>query len=265
VEIHTFASGSGGNCSLVVDNGTAVLIDAGISARAVRNSLASLGYSLEDLTGIFITHEHGDHIKGLATLLKGSVPGIYAPRTVANYLRRSIFEAEWKISDFPLGEDIVLGGLTVRAFPTPHDAAQCVGYRIEGSTVLGYCTDCGYISQEVLEGLLGVKIALIESNYDPQMLMDGPYPVYLKRRILSDRGHMSNSDCGKLALTLAESGTKGFILAHLSKVNNNPGLALHTVSSALAEGGFRPGSDVYIAAAPEKDIFSFDSGVYEIC
>lgn len=265
MEIHTFASGSGGNCSLVVDKGTAILIDAGISARAIRKSLASLGFGLEDLTGIFITHEHGDHIKGLAALFKGPVPGIYAPRTVANYLRRTILGADGKISDFPLGENIVLGGLTVRAFPTPHDAEQSVGYRIEGSTVLGYCTDCGYISQEILEGLLGVKIALIESNYDPRMLMDGPYPVYLKRRISSDRGHMSNTDCGKLAVTLAQSGTKGFILAHLSKVNNDPGLALHTVSNALAEGGFTPGSNVYIATAPEKDIFSFDPGVYEIC
>lgn len=265
MEIHTLASGSGGNSTLIADDRAAILIDAGISARALRSSLSQLGFFLEDISGIFITHEHTDHIKGLATLLKGPVPPIFAPRTVANHLRWSILGAEQAITDLLLGENVNLGGLTVTPFPTLHDTPQSVGYRIEGELSLGYCTDCGRVTDEVLNALTGTDIALIESNHDVQRLMSGPYPPMLKRRILSDGGHLSNDACGELAVRLAERGTKYFILAHLSRENNTPELALDTVSEALIKGGFRPGADVFLTAAPEKDIFSLDTGVYFKC
>lgn len=265
MEIHTLSSGSGGNCTLISDSGTAILIDAGISARALRASLSQLGFFFEDISGIFITHEHTDHIRGLATLLKGPVPPIFAPRTVANHLRWSVLGAENAVTDLLLGESISLGGLDVAPFATPHDTPQSVGYRIEGGVVLGYCTDCGTVTDEVLNALTGVDIALIEANHDIQRLMSGPYPPSLKRRILSDNGHLSNEACGKLAVQLAEKGTRYFILAHLSRENNTPELALDTVSEALIKGGFNPGADVFLTAAPEKDIFSLDSGVYFKC
>lgn len=265
MQLHTLSSGSGGNCSVVVDGDTAILIDAGISARAIKQALSSLGLCPEDLCGILITHEHTDHIRGLATLVKHSAPPIFAPRTVANHLRRTITGAEDYIEDLLLKTDISIGGLTVRAFPTPHDTPQSVGYRITGSAALGYCTDCGCVTREMLAGLLGVDAALIEANHDIKMLETGPYPVQLKRRILSDHGHLSNDNCGRLALMLAQNGAKNIVLAHLSKENNTPDLALDTVSAALLEGGIRTGSDLFLSVAPEKDIFSLDFGVYSIC
>lgn len=265
MEIHTLASGSGGNSTLISESGTAILIDAGISARALRSSLSQLGFFLEDISGIFITHEHTDHIKGLATLLKGPVPPIFAPRTVANHLRWSIVGAEQAVTDLLPREGIRLGSLTVTPFLTLHDTPQSVGYRIDGEVSLGYCTDCGTITDEILNALTGVDIALIESNHDIQRLMSGPYPPMLKRRILSDHGHLSNVSCGDLAVKLAKKGTRYFILAHLSRENNTPELALDTVSEALIKAGFSPGADVFLTAAPEKDIFSLDSGVYFKC
>lgn len=259
--IHTLSSGSGGNSTLIIDNDTPLLIDAGISARGLCSALAHFGLVSGDLAGILITHEHSDHIKGLNVLLKNNPVPIYTPRTIANHIRWSVSGANDFVRELPMDKDFFLGGLKIRPFPTPHDTPQSVGYRIKGSLDIGYCTDCGHISQEVLQGMLGVDSAVIEANHDIRLLMDGPYPASLKRRILSDRGHLSNTDCGALALKLAASGTVSFILAHLSRENNTPRLAMETVSDALSQKGFIPGENVFLAVAPEKDIFSLEFGV----
>lgn len=234
----TFASGSLGNCALVTGSGGHLLIDAGISTRRIRQELRELGLELSDLSGILITHDHQDHIQGLQTFVKGCAVPVYAPRTVAGCLRRSIAGVEPSLRVLAVGEEQELSGFAVRPFRTPHDTEESVGYRITGDDgSLGYATDTGAITDELLEGLAGVETAVIEANHDLEMLRQGPYPASLKRRILSDRGHLSNESCGRLAAELAGMGTRRLVLAHLSRENNTPTLARRTVEKVLASVG----------------------------
>lgn len=265
MQIFTLASGSTGNSTLICDNDTSILIDAGVSAKRLCLALERLGLSVDGLSGILITHEHTDHVRGLDTLIKHYEVPIFAPRTVANHLRWSIAGVEDYITELDIDNVNTVGGLSVVPFLTPHDTPESVGYRISGSKVFGFCTDCGHISGSVWEGLRGVDAAVIEANHDLQKLMDGPYPAMLKRRILSDRGHLSNKNCGELAVRLAQCGTRQFVLAHLSRENNTPALALKTVKDALRESSIDPEADVSLGVAPENDIFSLSLEVYSKC
>ena len=242
--LHVFASGSGGNCMLLSDGDTNILIDAGISMRRVDSSLRQAGLQIRDIGGVLITHEHSDHVSGLKMLLKYHDLPLYAPHTVAARLGGMLPEAAERMHVIPVGADFRIGSLRVRAFHTPHDTDESVGYRVEGSCVFALATDMGCVTEEVLHGLLGADAALIEANHDPDMLLDGPYPVYLKRRILSDHGHLSNADCAILARRLAESGTSTLILGHLSRENNRPQLALAACEKTLG------GCGVHLHCAP---------------
>ena len=265
MQIYTLASGSAGNSALIYDNNTSILIDAGISARRLCKALQQLGLSVDGLSGILITHEHTDHVCGLDTLIKHHEVPIFAPRTVANHLRWSIAGVEDYITELSVGNETTIGGLSVVPFLTPHDTPESVGYRITGSHTVGYCTDCGHVTDEMWEGLKGADTVVIEANHDIQRLLDGPYPAMLKRRILSDRGHLSNKSCGELAVRLAEEGTRQFILAHLSRENNTPALALKAVTEALRLGSQEADSGISVNVAPEKDIFSLSLEVKSIC
>ncbi len=235
MQLTVFASGSSGNCLLLSGGRTNILIDAGISTRRLAVLLDDCGLSLQDIGGVLITHEHSDHISGLKGLVKRSLCPIYAPRTVASRLRGILPETEEKLHVIPVGEDFSIASLTVRAFHTPHDTLESVGYRISCGGVFAIATDMGCVTEEVRENLRGASTVLIESNHDENMLRFGPYPAALKRRILSDRGHLSNEDCAALARELAESGTGTIILGHLSRQNNTPSAALRTAKAALAD------------------------------
>jgi len=237
MKIAVFASGSGGNCMLLSHKDSHILIDAGISMRRVESSLRNIGLTVSDIGGVLITHEHSDHISGLKMLIKHHDINIFAPRTVANRLRGMLPEAEDNLAVLPVGVDFKLGRFIVRAFHTPHDTDESVGYRVEGGGSFALATDMGCVTDEVLSGLLGADTVLIESNHDIQMLCDGPYPVQLKRRILSDHGHLSNVDCARLVRYLADNGTKSIILGHLSRENNRPGLAMAESGQALMGSG----------------------------
>lgn len=262
MQIITLASGSTGNCTLLTDGDTSVLIDAGISAKRICTALSQFGIAPEQLSGILITHEHSDHINGLKILLKHHDIPVFAPRTVANHLRWSIAGVEDYIAELPCGCTSRVGGLSVVPFHTPHDTPESVGYRFIGSSTFGFCTDCGHVTEDVLDGLEGADSVIIEANHDLDMLKLGSYPVSLKRRILSDFGHLSNDCCGELAVKLYDSGTRKIILGHLSRENNTPSLALDTVCSAFSQVGIIPGRDIIIDVAPEKEIFDFSSGVH---
>ncbi len=253
MQVFTLASGSTGNCALVRDGSAAVLIDAGISAKRITQALSALGITPSQLSGILITHEHSDHIGGLATLTKNYEIPIFAPRTVANHLRWSVAGVDAYISELKPGQESTVGGFAVLPFHTPHDTPESVGYRVTGSGVLGYCTDFGHVTDEILEGLSGAKTVVIEANHDLELLKNGPYPIYLKRRILSDNGHLSNDDCGGLAAELIRRGTKKLVLAHLSRENNRPELAHRCVSESLRVLGIDALSDIQLEIAPEKE------------
>ena len=244
MKIKVFASGSGGNCMLCSERDTHILIDAGISMRRLRQSLRAWDLDIDDIGGVLITHEHSDHVSGLKMLLKYFDLPLYAPHTVASRLCGMLLYAEDFMHVIRPGEDFRLGSVRARAFHTPHDTDESVGYRLEGCGTFALATDMGHVTEDVLAGLTGADTVLIESNHDPDMLINGPYPVPLKRRILSDHGHLSNPDCAALAAKLAETGTRTVILGHLSKENNRPEIALRETERALA------GRDVRIYCAP---------------
>ena len=256
MHIYTLASGSGGNCTLVWDGDTAVLIDAGISTKRITNALAEIGILPSQLSGILITHEHNDHIYGLNTFIKHYETPIFAPRTVANHLCWSIAGVEDYITILHPGQDYSINALRVLPFHTPHDTPESVGYRISGSSIFGFCTDCGHVTDEVIEGLSGTNAAVIEANHDLEMLQNGSYPVQLKRRILSDNGHLSNDSCGRLALELCKSGTRQIILGHLSRENNRPSIARSCVLDALSAEGLDIRNNVSVDVAPESGTFN---------
>ena len=240
-----FASGSGGNCLLLCGGGASILIDVGISTRRLTGLLASCGLSLQDIDGVLITHEHSDHISGLKTLLKHTHCPVYAPRTVGAHVCGLVPDCCERLSVITVGETFPIGRMRVRAFHTPHDTPESVGYRVESGAVFAIATDMGCVTEEIRQGLLGADTVLIESNHDENMLRFGPYPVPLKRRILSDHGHLSNANCAALAGELARSGTGTIILGHLSRENNRPDIARAAAEETLA------GLPVRLLCAPE--------------
>lgn len=248
MRIVTFASGSTGNCCLVSDGGVNVLIDAGISARRIVQGLGVLGLAPQDVCGVLITHEHSDHISGLPVLVKRTGMRIFAPSELGEVLKRVKPELSESIDYIPHDGGLCVGDVRITAFPTPHDASASFGYRIEGSEVFAFATDTGHISDELLEGLQGADTVVIEANHDKVMLKNGPYPPFLKQRVLSKHGHLSNDDCAKLACLLADSGTRQIILGHLSQQNNTPEAAKTAVSEALS------GRNVKIYTAPANKL-----------
>ncbi len=241
--LHTIASGSEGNCLLIRDETTCLLVDAGISCKRITSALCQLNLTPEDLDGILITHEHTDHICGLATLIKKHRVPIYATAPTGRQLSYRIAGIEPLFREVAGGDVFRLGGVRVSVFSTSHDAACSVGYRFDGEGSIGVMTDTGYVTDAAFDALQGVEVMVLESNHDVQMVKRGPYPYHLKQRILSDEGHLSNDAAARFAYILAENGTREFILAHLSKENNLPTLALQTVAAAVK----RPGVTVSVA------------------
>lgn len=234
MEFYTLASGSSGNCSLVRAGETVLLIDAGISCRRIETALRALGLTLDAIDAVFITHEHTDHVCGLKTLSKKSDAPIYAAGATAQALPYP------RVVALPTRGAVDFDGCTVRSFPNSHDAAEPVGYRVDADTgALGILTDTGFVTDAAREALAGVDTLLLEANHDPALVQSGPYPYFLKQRILGDEGHLSNDAAAQFARFAVEHGTRDLLLAHLSKENNTPELAEYTVARALQSVGLR--------------------------
>lgn len=247
MRVSFFSSGSGGNCALVSAGPCRLLLDAGLSAKAIRQALADVGTAPAELDGILITHEHKDHVSGLTVLLKRDPLPVYAPGTVALHLSRSYPGVAAYLRCVQPEQPFELAGARVVCFPTPHDTPQSVGWRIEtpeGTVALA--TDTGHVTDTMRRYLRGADVAVIEANHDEDMLRMGPYPMALKQRVLSKNGHLSNAACAHLARELAESGTGTIVLAHLSRENNTPAAARQTVAAALE------GTDTRLYVAPER-------------
>ncbi len=254
LSLTTLASGSSGNSLLVSDGKTHVLIDAGISARRITKSLRELGVDPAGLAGILITHEHSDHICGLTTLAKQFDMPVYASKGTGRQLCYRIAFLEERLRAFEAGAAFEIGGLMVESFPTPHDAAESVGYAVSaGGRKAAVATDLGRVTEEVARGIQGANLLVAETNYDPEWLQSGPYPYYLKERIQGDWGHLSNQAGADLACAAVENGTSTVILAHLSKENNTPARAYGTVLAAMERRGIRPTADVRLEVAPRSE------------
>ena len=232
-------SGSSGNCTLIRGRRASILVDCGKSCRTVVGAINGVGASPDGVDAIFITHEHSDHTSALETFCKKYKVPVHATTPSAARLLRMEGAAPCVVCH-PLEYTERVGDLTVTSFPLPHDSAAHVGYVIEdeeGDSV-GIATDMGHVTDLALERLSRCRRVIIEANHDLEMLRDGRYPYYLKQRILSPRGHLSNDSCAELALSLAASGVESFALAHLSAENNDPSLAYTVIRSALDGEGF---------------------------
>jgi phosphoribosyl 1,2-cyclic phosphodiesterase len=236
-EVITLGSGSSGNATLVRDGTTAFLVDAGLSAKQLTLRLAACGVSPDQLAGILITHEHGDHTSSLRVLLgKHATPVFCNPMTARALQDGGLRHANWRL--FQTGSAFSLGDFSVRAFSVPHDAADPVGFRISSQDgCFGILTDLGYATQMVFEALKGVKALLIETNHDEDLLQrDTKRPWSVKQRISSRHGHLSNAAAARVLAEL-DAPLQQVILGHLSRDCNSPQLALDCVNLAMTGRG----------------------------
>ena len=255
LELCTLASGSSGNSLLVSDGRTHILVDAGISCRRITNSLKALGVEPRELAGVLITHEHTDHMAGLATLTKQLRLPVYASRGTGRQLCYRIAFLEELLHPVTPGESFSVGGIDVESFPTPHDAAESTGFALSaGGRKAAVVTDLGYVTPEVLKGIRGAELLVCEANHDVEWLQSGPYPYALKARILGDRGHLSNEAGAELAWTAVEGGARTVVLAHLSHENNTPQRAHEVVRALLERRGAAVGRDVVVEVAPRGEV-----------
>ena len=254
MKLRTLASGSSGNCILISAHGGHVLVDCGISCKRITAALAAFGVEPRDLRGILITHEHSDHISGLATLTKTlSLPVYASPGTARQLLRRMVWP-DGLLRPVEPGEPFQVGPFEVTAFPIPHDAEEPTGFTLtcEGRTA-AIATDLGYVSDGVLDGVSGSHLVVCESNHDVAWLRACRYPYHLKARILSDTGHLSNDACATLALQCVEAGARTVLLAHLSHENNTPQHARSAAEVVLRGAGVDPDRDMTLAVAPRSE------------
>lgn len=253
-QLRTLASGSSGNCLLLTDGQTHLLVDAGISARRIVKSLRETGVEPGELAGVLVTHEHSDHISGLATLTKQFSFPVFASGGTARALCYRIAFLENRIHTFRPGESFEVGAMGIETFATPHDTAQSTGYAVTAAgRKAAVVTDLGRVTEAVLAGVRGAHLLVAEANHDEEMVTSGPYPYFLKERILGDFGHLSNRAGGALACACAEVGTEKIILAHLSAENNTPALAYEAVSAALCARGADIGGTLSLSLAPRSE------------
>ena len=236
MKICSLYSGSTGNSTLISDGNTNILVDIGKNCKQTLLSLEKMNLQKNDINAIFLTHEHGDHIKGLKVFCKNLDIPVYGKQGSLDY----IYDNEHcnALTNLNSIDDkgIEIGNLFINPFDTYHDSKASCGYTIEnGSKKIGVATDLGKATDDVFNALKGSSAILLESNYDETMLMMGGYPQFLKQRIKSDYGHLSNIECGKLVKKLFENGTENFLLGHLSQENNMPVLALQTVKCEISD------------------------------
>ena len=224
IGFNIISSGSRGNSTLVWDNDNLILIDFGISLKRLSARLRELNLSAPSLS-LFVSHEHSDHSKGIPYLLRAYNVDVYSKELTLDAISAR--------DGFSIGERVVLGNFRIRAIPVLHDAADPVGYVImHGKRKITVVSDLGSISKELVDEARGSDILAFESNHDMEMLKNGPYPDMLKRRIMSDHGHLSNEISAEAISRMSRSNTR-VILTHLSQENNTPEVARSTVESYL--------------------------------
>lgn len=253
-ELCALYSGSTGNSYFIGSKTAGVLVDIGRSARQTTNILKRCGVDPLAVSGILITHEHSDHISGLRVFAsKYRIPVFASAGTLTALESMGVLDGSFPA--YTIDGTLQLGEMQVSTFRTPHDCAESMGYRIRTADdrVVTVATDLGYVTPEIEASLMGADLTVIESNHDIGMLRTGPYPYALKRRILSDCGHLSNTACAQLLPTLFENGTKRFMLAHLSRENNTPDIARQTAVCGMQMAGIEEGYILDVAPIENLD------------
>ena len=225
-------SGSSGNCSFVETDETKILIDCGVSSKKLEEALNSVGTDIKDINGILISHEHTDHIKGLATICKKYNIPIYANSPTSTNIKANI--ADDLKNKFNTNEKFEIGDIKILPFSIPHDAADPCGFNLfHDNKKVTVATDIGHVDNKILHNLDESNFLLLESNYEPNMLKCSRYPYTLKRRILGPNGHLSNDDAALAISELLKQGVNNIMLGHLSEQNNFPELAYQTVMNSI--------------------------------
>ncbi len=255
----SIASGSSGNCIYVGSETTHFLVDVGISGKRIEAGLKELDLCGKDLDGILITHEHTDHIAGLGVISRKFGVPIYASRGTIAAMKETAglgnIDPDLFI-EIEADRKKTVKDLTIHPMKISHDAADPVAYRINyGNQKVAVCTDLGVYNDYTVECLRGLDAILIEANHDVNMLQVGPYPYYLKQRILGNRGHLSNENSGRLLSRILHDNMKGISLGHLSKENNMPELAYEAVRMEITMGD-NPynANDFYIQVAKRQEV-----------
>ena len=231
IHLHVLASGSKGNATLVEGPDGFVLVDCGISNKALHERAAELGLDLGRLRAVLLTHEHGDHTKGLLVFSKRFDGPMYATAGTVG-ARKDLVGLPFTLVDHSC--ELELAGMRVRCFPTSHDVADPMCFRFEtDDDAVGYCTDTGVLTEEAASALFGVRVLALESNHDPRMLATGPYPAYLKERVGGERGHLSNEQAAEALRDLVDEDTETVVAMHLSQENNRPSVCIRTLAAAV--------------------------------
>ncbi len=242
MKISVLASGSKGNCTYVETSDNKMLIDVGMSNLYIEKKLMSLGVKPSDINSVFITHTHIDHIAGLKVFINKYNPKVFLTSKMYEDLKNII-------KDYVIIEDqLNIGDLNVQIFKTSHDASDSLGYIFKNNDKeFVYVTDTGYINSKNLNLLMNKDLYIFESNHDVELLMNNPhYPYHIKQRILGDKGHLSNVQCGEYLKKVVGNKTQFIILAHLSEQNNNQELALNNIKNNVS-------TDIQIMVAAQND------------
>lgn len=244
----SFGSGSSGNCYYLYTETDGLMIDVGIGTRTLRKYFSDYGLSLSDIKAILITHDHADHVKSVGSLSSDLCVPVYSTAAVhhgieENYcVRKKIRPGYERYIEH--GETFMINDFEVTSFRVPHDSTDNNGYRVRyGDTTFCLITDAGKVTDEMKPFITEADYLVLESNYELGELQRGPYPQYLKDRIVSERGHLSNAECGLALAENASPNLKHVWLGHLSEENNHPELARKTVESILRQYGIIAGKD----------------------
>lgn len=244
IKISVLGSGSSGNSIYLACGKTEILIDAGLSGREINSRLKKCGSSVEKIEAIFLTHEHNDHISGAGVLSRRCDVPVFARESTWEEAASSLGEIKEENCCF-FDEIMEIGSLALEGFPVSHDACDPVGFTVAaGNKKIGIATDTGYLSPEMKDKLKDLDFLIIEANHDYEMLMNGPYPSYLKKRITSKQGHLSNDAAADALPELINHKQPRILLAHLSQDNNIPEVAYITIKNILEREGLEVGRDV---------------------
>lgn len=259
IRLCSLSSGSSGNCVFVGNDISGLLVDCGISGKNTLGSIKSLGICQSIIKAVLVTHEHSDHIRSVGVLSRKLGIPIYANINTWDSIAGLIGPVKSEnIRYFEIGEELEIGGIGIKPFSIPHDAVDPVGFCFyEGNKKVSIATDLGCFNDTVKENISGSYMVMLESNHDLEMLKAGRYPYFLKRRIMSENGHLSNEAAGNAVYELLQTGVREVLLGHLSQENNFPELAYETVKGILAQNKVKVDEDIKLNLAPRSSVSRF--------
>ena len=232
-------SGSKGNCTYISSGKTSILIDAGFSGIEIQRRLSAIGIDFSSLSAILVTHEHNDHIRGVPVLSRKGEMSVYANQATYTAAGKNLNNL-YSYEEFTTGVSFSCRDFEIHPFSISHDTPDPVGFIVsDGKSSIGYCTDTGTVSRLMHHRLSGCNGLILESNHDPDILKNGPYPPFLKQRVRGNKGHLANADAGAFLKDLVHDELVHVVLAHISETNNRPEIALETVTGILKNGETR--------------------------